>query len=127
MEAAGLNDYFHSTQSVEDSQCKSPPQTWDVRGRLDLGNTGWFHIITLQRPSPGNYFFDGLTSYLFPSNKECNGEDQWEHEQLVVAEGRRPPVRKVRFQIQKQSLSTYSASGIQYSISVAHTGNELLL
>jgi hypothetical protein len=26
MEAAGLNDYFHSTQSVEDSQCKGPPQ-----------------------------------------------------------------------------------------------------
>jgi hypothetical protein len=26
MEAAGLNSYFHSTQSVEDSQCKDPPQ-----------------------------------------------------------------------------------------------------
>jgi hypothetical protein len=60
MEAAGLNEYFHSTQSVEDSQCKGPPQTWGERGRLHSDNTDWFHIITLQRPSAGNYFFDGL-------------------------------------------------------------------
>jgi hypothetical protein len=60
MEASGLNDYFHSTQSVEDSQCKGPQQTWGVRGRLDSDNTDWFHIITLARPSAGNYFFDGL-------------------------------------------------------------------
>jgi hypothetical protein len=59
MEAAGLNDYFHSTQSVEDSQCKGPPQTWGVRGRPDSDNSDWFHIITLARPSAGNYFFDG--------------------------------------------------------------------
>jgi hypothetical protein len=39
MEAAVLNDYFHSTQSVEDSQCKGPPQAWGVRGRLDSDNT----------------------------------------------------------------------------------------
>jgi hypothetical protein len=60
MEAAGLNDYFHSTQSVEDSQCKGSPQAWGVRGRLDSDNTDWFRIITLARPSAGNYFFDGL-------------------------------------------------------------------
>jgi hypothetical protein len=60
MEAAGLNDYFHSTQSVEDSQCKGQPQAWGVRGRLDSDNTDWFHIISLTRPSAGNYFFDGL-------------------------------------------------------------------
>jgi hypothetical protein len=60
MEAAGLNDYFHSTQSVEDSQCKGPPQAWGVRGKLDSDNTDWFHLISLARPSAGNYFFDGL-------------------------------------------------------------------
>jgi hypothetical protein len=60
MEAAGLNDYFHSTQSVEDSQCKGPQQAWGVRGRLDSDNTDWFHIVTLARPSAGNYFFDGF-------------------------------------------------------------------
>jgi hypothetical protein len=60
MEAAGLNDCFHSTQSVEHSQCKGSPQAWGVRGRLNSDNTDWFHIITLARPSAGNYFFDGL-------------------------------------------------------------------
>jgi hypothetical protein len=60
MEAVGLNEYFHSTQSVEDLQCKNPPQAWGVRGRLDSDNTDWFHIITLARPSAENYFFDGL-------------------------------------------------------------------
>jgi hypothetical protein len=60
MEAAGLNEYFHSTQFVEDSQCKGLSQAWGVRGRLDSDNTDWFNIITLQRPSAGNYFFDGL-------------------------------------------------------------------
>jgi hypothetical protein len=32
----------------------------DVRGRLDSDNTDLFHIIKLQRPSAGNYFFHGL-------------------------------------------------------------------
>jgi hypothetical protein len=31
-----------------------------MRRRLDSYNTNRFHIITLQRPSAGNYFFDGL-------------------------------------------------------------------
>jgi hypothetical protein len=31
-----------------------------VRGRLDSDNTDWFQIIILQRPSAGNYFFDGI-------------------------------------------------------------------
>jgi hypothetical protein len=60
IEAAGLNSYFHSTQSVEDLQCKGPQQAWGVRGRLNSDNTDCFHIMALQRPSAGNYFFVGL-------------------------------------------------------------------
>jgi hypothetical protein len=82
MEADGLNDYFHFTQFVEDSQCKSFLQIWGVRGRLDSDNAEWFHIITLQRPSAGN-----CKQTLF--QQRMRWKDKWKYGQLVAAERRR--------------------------------------
>jgi hypothetical protein len=92
MEAAGFNEYFHSTQSVEDSQCKGPPQAWGVRGRLDSDNTERFHIITLQRPSAGNYFFDGFDKISvsiklqvnFISTTNVVGKTNWNMDNLLL-------------------------------------------
>jgi hypothetical protein len=100
MEAAGLNDYFHSTQSVEDSQCNGPPQAWGVRGRLDSDNKDWFHIITLARPSAGNYFFDGLekvsvslklqANFISTTNAVGNTNGNMDNLWLLNDEGREP-------------------------------------
>jgi hypothetical protein len=97
MEAARLNDYFHSTQSVEDSQCKGKPQAWGVRGRLDSDNKDWFHIITLQKPSAARQGIcvPQAASELHINNK-CSGEDQWKHVQLVVVKRRRPCAGEAR-------------------------------
>jgi hypothetical protein len=94
METAWLNDFFHSAHSIEDSQCKGHPQTWGVRGRLDrlvshypIAKTICRKLL-LRRARQDICVHQAASELHF--NNECSGEDQWKHEQLVIAERRRP-------------------------------------
>jgi hypothetical protein len=83
-----------------------------VRGRLDSDNTDWFHRITLQRPSAGNNFFDGLDKISlsiklqasFISTTNVVGKTNGNMNNLwLLNEEDHEPGRVARSPIQKQS------------------------